>query len=87
MRAKKEVYKLCSTLSLHKRLIVSISEIKLLRLQQLVQVALRNKRKISYILSKVMDVIEGIYTPNLSQDDKDVAFLEIRRTQSPAYDV
>lgn len=72
MRAKKEVYKLCSTLSLHKRLIVSISEIKLLRLQQLVQVALRNKRKISYILSKVMDAIEGIYTPNPSQDDKDL---------------
>lgn len=90
MREEKEEYrlkllrvtfkysKLCSTLSLHERFLVSIAENNVPRLQQLVKVALKNNRKMPYILSKVMAVIEGIYTPNPSQDDKDMAFLVLK---------
>ena len=70
--------KLCATLSLHERFLVSIAENNVLQLQQLVTVALRNNRKISYILSKMMAVIDGIYSPNPSQDDKDLAFIVLK---------
>ena len=90
MRAEKERFrlqllnvtfrysKLCATLSLHERFLVSIAENNVPRLQQLVSVALKNNRKITYILSKVMAVIEGIYAPNPSQDDKDMSFLVLK---------
>ena len=70
--------KWCATLSLHERFLVSIAENNVPQLQQLVTVALRNNRKIPYILSKVMAVIDGIYSPNPSQDDKDLAFLVLK---------
>ena len=70
--------RLCATLSMHQRLLVSFSENNIPRLQQLVNVALKNNRSISYIVSKVMAVIDGVYLPNPSQDDKDLAFLVLK---------
>ena len=70
--------KLCTTLSMHERFLVSISEHNLPRLQQLVNVALKNHRSISHIVTKVINVIDGIYRPNPSQDDKDLAFLVLK---------
>ena len=70
--------KLCATISLHERFMVLISDNKIFRLQQLVKVALNNKRSVGYIVSKVMAVIDGLYRPNPSQDDKDLAFLTLK---------
>ena len=57
---------------------VLISENKILRLQQLVKVALNNNRNVGYIVGKVLQVIDGLYRPNPSQDDKDLAFLTLK---------
>ena len=70
--------KLCTTLSMHERFLVSISENNLPRLQQLVNVALKNHSSISHIVTKVTSVIDGIYMPNPSQNDKDLAFLVLK---------
>ena len=70
--------KLHGTITLHERFMVLISDNKILRLQQLVKVALNNNRSVGYIISKVMAVIEGLYRPNPSQDDKDLAFLTLK---------
>ena len=70
--------KLCSTLALHERLLVHISENNVPRLQQLVAVARNNNRGIPYIVSQVVNAIANIYTPNPSQDDKDLAFVVLK---------
>ena len=44
--------RLCATLSMHQRLLVSISENNIPRLQQLVNVSLKNNHSISYIFQK-----------------------------------
>ena len=68
--------KLCTTLNMHRqRFLVSISENNAARLRQLVVVALRNNISINYITTKVMDAIDGSYSPRPSQCDKDLAFL------------
>ena len=56
--------KLTGTLNMHQRFLVNISNNNIPRLRQLVNVALKNKRNISHIVSKVIDVIDGIYSPN-----------------------
>ena len=78
MNSKFKCSKLCATLSMYQRFLVSIAENNLPRLQQLVQIALKNNRSIGYIVSKVTDVIDGIYMANPSQDDKDLAFLVLK---------
>ena len=70
--------KLCRTLELHERLLVLLSEHKVPRLQQVVAVAQRNGRGIGYIVTKVMEAIAKLYTPNPSQDDKDLAFIVLK---------
>ena len=70
--------KLYGTITIHERLMLLISENKIPRLQQLVKVALNNNRNIGYIVSKVLQVIEGLYRPTSSQDDKDLAFLILK---------
>ena len=70
--------KMCATIALHERFMVLISENKVLRLQQLVKVALNNNKSVGYIVSKVWQVIENMYSPNPSQDDKDLAFLTLK---------
>ena len=41
----------------------------------MINVAFKAKRSIGYIVNKLVDAIDGIYRPNPSQDDKDLAFL------------
>ena len=60
MNSKFKNSKLCDTVSLHNRFLVEIADNKVLRLQQLVKAALNNNRSISYILSKVMNAIDGL---------------------------
>ena len=62
------------SLELHQRFLLLIKENNIRRLH-VVKVALNAKRSISYIINKVVDAIDGIYTPQYSQDDKDIAFL------------
>ena len=70
--------KLAGTLDMHQRILINISENNIPRLTQLISVALRNKRSVSYIMNKVIAAIDGIYTPNPSKDDKDLAFLVLK---------
>ena len=60
---------------MHQRFLVNIFNNSIPRLRQLVNVAVKDKGSISYIVSKVIDVIDGIYSPNPSKGDKDLAFL------------
>ena len=63
------------TLELDQRFLLLIKENNVRRLHDVVKVVLNAKRSIGYIVTKVMDAIDGIYTPQYSQDDKDIAFL------------
>ena len=67
--------RLGTTLDMHQRFLLSISQNNIPRLPELVAVALRNKRSIQYILSKVLNVIDGVYLARPSQDDKELAYL------------
>ena len=78
MKSNFKTSKLCGTIALHERFMVLISDNNILRLQQLVKVALNNNRSVGHIVSKVMAVIDGLYRPNPSQDDKDLAFLTLK---------
>ena len=57
----KKTERLGKTLSLHKRFLLEISRNNIPRLHNLVNVALKNKRSIHYILEKCKDTIDGIY--------------------------
>ena len=78
MKSRFKCSKLCATLSIHDRFLVSIAEHNIPRLQQLVTVALKNNRSITYIVTKITEVIDGIYMANPSQEDKDLAFLVLK---------
>ena len=62
-------------LELHKRFMLLISNNNVPRLKELVSVALRNKRKVSYIIDNVVKAIKGLYNACSSDDDKDIALL------------
>ena len=47
-------------------------------LTQLVNVALKRKRSVRYILDEVTEVIDGVYIARASNDDKDLAFLVLK---------
>ena len=70
--------KLCATISMHNRFLVLIADNKVLRLQQLVKVSLNNGRSIGFIISQVVKAIDGLYRPNPSQDDRELAFLVLK---------
>ena len=67
--------KLGKTLDMHQRFLLNISNNDIPRLKELVSVALRNKHSVSYIVSKVVDAIDGVYLARPSQDDKDLTYL------------
>ena len=75
MNMVRKINRLGRTLDMHQRFMLSISQHNVPRLQQLVAVALRNKRSIQYIVSKVVNAIDGIYLARPSQDDKELAYL------------
>ena len=52
-----------------------LKENKIHRLHELINVAFKAKRSIGFIVNKLVDAIDGIYLPNPSQDDKDLASL------------
>ena len=81
LKLMKTVYKnskLRTTLNMHQRFLASLSENNVARLRQLVAVALRNNRSINYITTKVLDAIDGCYSPRPSQCDKDLAVLVLK---------
>ena len=45
------------------------------KLHELVKVAISSKRSLEYIVSKIVDSVDGIYNPHSSEDDKDLAFI------------
>ena len=67
--------KLGKTLYMHQKFLLNISNNDIPRLNELVSVALQNKCSVSYIVSKVVDAIDGVYLARPSQDDKDLAYL------------
>ena len=71
----KKIAQLNKTLSLHQRFLLLLKCNNVPRLDGLLTVAIKAKRSISYIISKVTDAIDGIYNANPSDDDKDLAFL------------
>ena len=75
IRLRNRVNKIGETVSLHQRFLLHVANNNIPRLNQLVAVALRNNRSISYILGKVEDAIRGVYRARPSEDDKDLALL------------
>ena len=70
--------RLGKTLSFHKRLLCLIAENKIPRLHFLVNVALKNRRSIEYIVGKCTEAIAGVYRARVDQDDKELAFLVLK---------
>ena len=70
--------RLIGTLNMHQRFLAIVSENNIPKLKQLINVALKKKRNLSYIINKITDAVDGIYSPNLSKDDKDLAFLVLK---------
>lgn len=63
--------RLHKTLDLHQRFLHSLQQHKVHCLHELVNSALYQGRSIGYILQKVTDAVDGIYSPHYHQDDKD----------------
>ena len=77
-RANEKANKLGKTLSLYKRFVLERSQNNIPRLENLVNVALRNRRSINYILEKCTLAISGIYKARASEEDKDLTFLVLK---------
>ena len=71
----RKINNLGRTLKLHEHFMYLIKENKINNLHELVNVALRNKRSISYIIEKMTFAIRGLYNPRYRTDDKELAFL------------
>ena len=74
----KQLHRLNKVLSLHKRFMVLISEYNVLRVKELVVVALRHQRSINYIVDKVTLAINKVYRARPSEEDKDLAFIVLK---------
>lgn len=48
------------------------------REQELLTVARKNNLSVSYIVNQVVAAINNVYTPNPSQDDKDLGFVVLK---------
>ena len=57
---------------------VLISENNVLRVKELVSVALRHHRSINYIVEKVSLAVNKVYRARPSEEDKDLAFLFLK---------
>ena len=78
LRKSKQLSRLNKVLALHKRFMVLLAENNVLRVKELVCVALKHKRSISYIVDKVTMAIGKIYRARPSQEDKDLAFIVLK---------
>ena len=63
---------------MHKRFMVQIAENNVLRVKELVSVALKHNRSISYIVDKVTLAINKVYRARPSQEDKYLAFVVLK---------
>ena len=41
----------------------------------MVKIALNGGRSIRYVIDKIVDALNGVCSPNYSQDDEDIAFI------------
>ena len=55
-----------------------LSQNDVLRVKELVAIALKHNRSINYIVDKVLDAIAGIYRARPSNDDKELAFVVLK---------
>ena len=78
MKKSKRLKKLNSVLKMYQRFMILISENNVLRLKELVGVALRNNHSISYIVDKVMLAINKVYRARPSEEDRDLAFIVLK---------
>lgn len=67
--------RLINSMELHQRFLMLINENSIPKLHELVKVALKSKRSMSYIINQVVNAIDGVYNARSSQCDKDLAFL------------
>ena len=74
----KTIFRLNHTLSLHQRLMLLIQENSIPRIHEIVSVALKHKRGIGYVISKITDAVNGVYSPCFSSKDKKLAFLVLQ---------
>ena len=71
----RKLYSLNKSIELHQRFMMLIKENSTPKLHELVKVAISSKRSLEYIISKIVDSVDGIYNPHSSEDDKDLAFI------------
>ena len=51
-----------------------IKENSILRLHEIVKVAISSKRSLEYIISQILAMVDGVFNPHSSEEDKDLAF-------------
>ena len=71
----KKLARMSKSMELPKRILLLIKENSIPKLHELVKVAMNNKRGIQYIISKMIDAIDGIYSAQSNSDDKEIAML------------
>ena len=75
---KRNLARLGGSLGLHQRLVSLMATNNVPRIKELLSVALRNRRSLNYIVDKVKDAIDGVYSPRPSKEDKDLAVLVLK---------
>ena len=78
IRKSKQLHRLNKVLSLHKRFMVLLSQNNVLRVKELVSVALKHNRSINHIADKVGLAINKIYRARPSEEDRDLAFIVLK---------
>ena len=70
--------KLCylnKSLALHQRFMLIIKENSIPKLHEMVKVSMNRKRGLEQTINKIVDAIDGVYNPQNSENDKDLAFM------------
>ena len=78
IRKSKQLHRLNKALSLHRRFMVLLSQNNVLRVKELVSVALKHNRSINYIVDKVGLAIHKVYRARPSEEDRDFAFVVLK---------
>ena len=69
------IRRLNKVLQFHQRFLHFIQTNRIHRLHDIVEVALRQKKNIRFIVQRLQDALDGVYNPHYKQDDKDLAFI------------
>ena len=75
---QRKIDRLSKCISFHQRLVSLIASNDVPNLKSLINVALKNQRSIHYIVSKVIDAIDGVYKARPTEKQKDLAFLVLK---------